>query len=663
MAPWLQLAVLPPALLLLISASIPQAAPQNVNLRWPYNLAPDSKYYPEDEVLIKRDIDIQQKLQRSSPTGVKKLNGDPGEKFYMDYWAFEEEQEEAWDGHTIWSNSTFCVSVDLPVRAGTCFQNEHFNVPQGPLPAHPLTDPTAVVQQDTPVNSFRSRAPVRATWDAVPTVKPAAMHFPRTARVDKYSDRISHSAGSEYYDCDELYDGHAISAYLSYNKLKAVSNSDIDLELQRHPASTTCLNCHDNQDGDVFSLAFPHMFHGFPILSGESRRWLLSDRPRVWVCQLPCLVNIDNLLSIERYTGTPGPTDQLDNDGGNYNHNDHAFEFPVLSGHGLSNWVLCLLCIPPGRMLSNRARLRHNATGAWKQVKIISSLVSRLVLGKSLHGTLKATRWILNCVHYTSPFFKVHGLQVTGGSGSFRFFLREQTSHLAMYSSLHPFLPTTSPVMLGPSSETGACSFFPIGNTPPVDLRESLPPGQDAAILLPGCGDVRNVLFTSYVRPARDTSKLDITCCDLNGEIIGRNTLVFTLILDDVDGRNSDLLWNIYYHPKVDDAALQLLRKQAQKLAGLVGTLEQWNSGPYGASLRFCGQISFEVVAELWRFYGICPSQPLQYRAQQRRLKESWERAQKNRRSSQSITNTSGLRSVAPCGLLMKDFDKFAKQF
>lgn len=40
--------------------------------------------------------------------------------------------------------------------------------------------------------------------------------------------------------------------------------------------------------------------------------------------------------------------------------------------------------------------------------------------------------------------------------------------------------------------------FYPIGNTPPVCLTEYLPPGQDADILLLGCGDARNILYTIY---------------------------------------------------------------------------------------------------------------------------------------------------------------------
>lgn len=40
--------------------------------------------------------------------------------------------------------------------------------------------------------------------------------------------------------------------------------------------------------------------------------------------------------------------------------------------------------------------------------------------------------------------------------------------------------------------------FYPVGNTPPVCLTQNLPPGLDAALLLLGCGDFRNILFTMY---------------------------------------------------------------------------------------------------------------------------------------------------------------------
>ncbi len=38
--------------------------------------------------------------------------------------------------------------------------------------------------------------------------------------------------------------------------------------------------------------------------------------------------------------------------------------------------------------------------------------------------------------------------------------------------------------------------FYPIGNTPAICLTDGLPWEQDADVLLLGCGDVRNILFT-----------------------------------------------------------------------------------------------------------------------------------------------------------------------
>lgn len=41
-------------------------------------------------------------------------------------------------------------------------------------------------------------------------------------------------------------------------------------------------------------------------------------------------------------------------------------------------------------------------------------------------------------------------------------------------------------------------SFFPIGRKTPVSLTESLPPERDARVLLLGCGDPGNILFTLH---------------------------------------------------------------------------------------------------------------------------------------------------------------------
>lgn len=40
--------------------------------------------------------------------------------------------------------------------------------------------------------------------------------------------------------------------------------------------------------------------------------------------------------------------------------------------------------------------------------------------------------------------------------------------------------------------------FYPMGNTSAISLTQDLSPEQDADVLLLGCGDPRNILFTAY---------------------------------------------------------------------------------------------------------------------------------------------------------------------
>jgi hypothetical protein len=73
--------------------------------------------------------------------------------------------------------------------------------------------------------------------------------------------------------------------------------------------------------------------------------------------------------------------------------------------------------------------------------------------------------------------------------------------------------------------------FYPIGNTPAVCLTRDIPREIPAKILLLGCGDVRNVLYTCYVE--RTTARpLDITCCDIQPAVIARNICLLSLVLD-----------------------------------------------------------------------------------------------------------------------------------
>lgn len=52
--------------------------------------------------------------------------------------------------------------------------------------------------------------------------------------------------------------------------------------------------------------------------------------------------------------------------------------------------------------------------------------------------------------------------------------------------------------MLHPTLVNIISFFYPVGNTPAVCLTQDLAREQEANVLLLGCGDVRNILFTSY---------------------------------------------------------------------------------------------------------------------------------------------------------------------
>ncbi|ODM18169.1 hypothetical protein SI65_06040 [Aspergillus cristatus] len=190
--------------------------------------------------------------------------------------------------------------------------------------------------------------------------------------------------------------------------------------------------------------------------------------------------------------------------------------------------------------------------------------------------------------------------------------------------------------------------FYAIGNTPAINLTSSVPPDQDADILLLGCGDVRNILFSIYMGMGNGR-RIDFTCCDIQPEIIARNIILFTLILDDTGGDNVERIWSIYYHFIVDDASLNTLRKQASKLLKEAATATEWNKTRYGAILRFCDSYTFSQVLKLWKFYALQPSHGQSFKKQQEKLRNSTKKANEIQRDivGDKLVYT-GLRSAAP---------------
>ncbi|KAF1944977.1 hypothetical protein EJ02DRAFT_509908 [Clathrospora elynae] len=192
--------------------------------------------------------------------------------------------------------------------------------------------------------------------------------------------------------------------------------------------------------------------------------------------------------------------------------------------------------------------------------------------------------------------------------------------------------------------------FYPAGNTPAVCLTQSLPPDQDAALLLLGCGDVRNILFTIYSGISTDDRKLDFTCCDLLAEIIARNTLILTLVLDDATGARTQQLWNIYYHVFIDNESLRILQTQAKNLLKHALSLETWEQGPYSRLVTFSDSITFANVIKLWELYATTRSDQSNYKAVQESVKIQWSNAREIQKSKIGTNGIilDGVRSSAP---------------
>jgi hypothetical protein len=217
-----------------------------------------------------------------------------------------------------------------------------------------------------------------------------------------------------------------------------------------------------------------------------------------------------------------------------------------------------------------------------------------------------------------------------------------------------------------------------VEDTPAVCLTQNLPPEKDANLFLLGCGDIRNILFTAYsgagisqYHPPQTHGrytdnlsherKLDFTCCDLEPEIIARNVLVLTVILDDTKSFNAQLLWNIYYHVFIDTDSIALLQAQAERLLGYAKSQRVWQDCPYGTMIHFCDSGTLASVVKLWELYALRSSDEKEYNELQKKLGQQWDAAKQrhDRLYFEGNTNSSngsearhppleGLRSWAP---------------
>ncbi|KAL0571419.1 hypothetical protein V5O48_010535, partial [Marasmius crinis-equi] len=143
--------------------------------------------------------------------------------------------------------------------------------------------------------------------------------------------------------------------------------------------------------------------------------------------------------------------------------------------------------------------------------------------------------------------------------------------------------------------------FYPIGNTSAVCLTRELPPDVPADVLLLGCGDARNILYTIFADASNRV--YDFTCCDIEPAVLARNIILLSLLSDHSWDRDTRVLWNLYYHFYLDKSSLDLLRNHCRKLLEASETSETWSDSHFGRVFKFSTRRTLQELRTYWSNY------------------------------------------------------------
>ncbi|KAF9052402.1 hypothetical protein BDZ89DRAFT_1098464 [Hymenopellis radicata] len=150
--------------------------------------------------------------------------------------------------------------------------------------------------------------------------------------------------------------------------------------------------------------------------------------------------------------------------------------------------------------------------------------------------------------------------------------------------------------------------YYPIGNTSAVSLTRDLATDGNVDVLILGCGDPRNVLYTLYCEPSAATRRIDFTCCDFDPAVLARNVLLFSMINDGVPAPTT--LWNIFFHFMIDTGSHEVLMTQCQKLLQYSETMGRWAASPIGQFIRICSRHTLSELRSHWQLYVAFHQQP-----------------------------------------------------
>ncbi|KAF8205704.1 hypothetical protein K438DRAFT_1964118 [Mycena galopus ATCC 62051] len=142
--------------------------------------------------------------------------------------------------------------------------------------------------------------------------------------------------------------------------------------------------------------------------------------------------------------------------------------------------------------------------------------------------------------------------------------------------------------------------FYAFGNTSAVSLARDVTPDQDISLLLLGCGDPRNILFTLFSEHDAATRKLDFTCIDFEPAVLARNVLLLSMVIDTKDAES---IFDIFFHFYLDKDPLALVVSQCRALLDVSTTLQSWRGSSYGSTLRMSSQHTLDELRWHWGQY------------------------------------------------------------
>ncbi|KAL9098833.1 MAG: hypothetical protein Q9163_005576 [Psora crenata] len=127
--------------------------------------------------------------------------------------------------------------------------------------------------------------------------------------------------------------------------------------------------------------------------------------------------------------------------------------------------------------------------------------------------------------------------------------------------------------------------YYPVGNTPAVNLVRDLPTIEDEEqqtnILSLACGDPRNILFTLWCEKGYVDVCVTVDC---------KKSPYLTL-------------WNLFYHFYIPEQDLLLLRSHIAKLLHVSDSYKAWTSSSYGEYIKFIDQATLPHLRKYWAQY------------------------------------------------------------